>query len=505
MSPGFSIAPPNVARRIGDEVELRERIGMSEIALGGREDRAGVARRRTRPSAARPFGATIEIGVWLRPARPASRTSNSPTANATRYDGSGGVRWNTSPRVAGAGRRARSPRACSRTRAWRRAPSASGATAPCGPARRSRGTRAARPCGSNCVTAYQRPASCCRKSPTRALAVEGAGVARSTTAPRPRAAPSRTAGRRRPRCPATSVAAALVRRRGEGHARALAPIASFFALSQTRSVGSSTRTVMSMVPLKVLAGGIDVELRLVAQRHDVARQAQARHGGRRGLRVRAALRRRASHSSERPRKPRKRERQRQESVAQRRSRRMLRSKKDAGRERPGTGLTILPINGPRRKPRAAVTARGPRAPDTLGGRSPLARRHARSRRHLHARRRPRRRAGVRLADAAARPVDARRLHAGRHPGGSVHPGLRRRPAARLADGGDRRDPADVRRRHALPSAGAAARVARRRAGRDRAERGRDASPAGRAPAGSAGATRRASCSAWRSRSRAPWC
>ena len=46
----------------------------------------------------------IEIGVLFVPARPASRTSNSPTANAMRYDGSGGERWKVDLAPAGVAR-----------------------------------------------------------------------------------------------------------------------------------------------------------------------------------------------------------------------------------------------------------------------------------------------------------------------------------------------------------------------------------------------------------------
>ena len=59
-------------------------------------------------SAARPFGTMIEIGVRLlsrRGRRRARRTS--PTANATRYDGSGGVRWKLTSRQPAPSRRSR--------------------------------------------------------------------------------------------------------------------------------------------------------------------------------------------------------------------------------------------------------------------------------------------------------------------------------------------------------------------------------------------------------------
>ena len=133
-------------------------------------------------SSARPFGTTIEIGVWLlaRACR-ASRTSNSPTANATRYDGSGGVRCERHLLHAVAGVAPRARRACWRTRACRagtdqREPP----RRPCGRARRSTGTRAARRRGSNCVTAYQRAASSLPEEADRADAIDGRRCSRAT-------------------------------------------------------------------------------------------------------------------------------------------------------------------------------------------------------------------------------------------------------------------------------------------------------------------------------------
>ena len=106
----------------------------------------------------------IEIGVLFRPARPASRTSKSPTANAMRYDGNGGVRWNVTSRQPGA------PACSFATGMLANARIPSGTTSvSCHTALRSgsskHGITRRASIGSNCVTAYQRSPSCCRKSP----------------------------------------------------------------------------------------------------------------------------------------------------------------------------------------------------------------------------------------------------------------------------------------------------------------------------------------------------
>ena len=69
---------------------------------------------------------------------------------------------------------------------------------------------------------------------------------------------------------------------------------------------------------------------------------------------------------------------------------------------------------------------------------------------------------ARLPHAAPRPVADRRLSAGRHAGRPAHARLRRRRRARRAARRDRRHPADVRRRPAVPH--------RRAAGGPRASR-----------------------------------
>ena len=146
-----------------------------------------------------------------------------------------------------------------------------------------------------------------------------------------------------------------------------------------------------------------------------------------------------------------------------------------GANGPAADRLILPVIARARKaktPPRQHDCTAVSATDYTAGSCRMRVNHARTASAYHACRQPRGRAGLRVGHAAARPVDAGRLHARRHPGRAVHAGLRRRCRSRVADGRDRRDPADVRRRHAFPSAGTAARVAHRGAGRHRAERGR---------------------------------
>ena len=116
-------------------------------------------------SAARPFGAMIEIGVRFSPALPPSRTSNSPTANAMRYDGNGGVRWKVTSRQPGAVARSVSTGMLANARIDAGTSSVSFHAALRSGSSNDGNTRRASS-GSNCVTAYHGPPSCCRNRPT---------------------------------------------------------------------------------------------------------------------------------------------------------------------------------------------------------------------------------------------------------------------------------------------------------------------------------------------------
>ena len=91
----------------------------------------------------------------------------------------------------------------------------------------------------------------------------------------------------------------------------------------------------------------------------------------------------------------------------------------------------------------------------------------------HHHRRSGRRAPVRVRHPPHRTLDNRRLPPGRHAGRAAHTGIRRGQFARRTAGRDRRHPADVRRRPAVPSRGAARGAARGDPGSRRAERDRD--------------------------------
>ena len=91
--PGVLHREPD-AQRNRDVIELRERIVDAEPALFQCEELGKCAARRTRAPAFFPRGAMRLIGVDRLPSVPALTVSQWPTANATRYDGSGSVAAN---------------------------------------------------------------------------------------------------------------------------------------------------------------------------------------------------------------------------------------------------------------------------------------------------------------------------------------------------------------------------------------------------------------------------
>ncbi len=244
---------PEGRRRIREEVELRKGKGHAEEPFRGREDRArvrgGVLRLgRTCPSARRSRWASCSVPAW-----PPSTTSNSPTANATRYDGSGGERWNATSRHPGSAARSVSTGMFANARIDAGMVSVSFHVAlRSGSSKQGRTRRAS--CGSNCVTAYQRASSSWRKRPIVPLRVHRAGEAQRD---------AHLADRQHLReREADHVVAAGNDGGRDGFAAAARPrrcasrIDSPFAFSHTRSVGSRTRTLMSTLPPNASSAGL---------------------------------------------------------------------------------------------------------------------------------------------------------------------------------------------------------------------------------------------------------
>src|SRR2546427_8474288 len=104
------VAAPGLARKPGAPYVISPTFSIAKFTVSGiaiwssfsygygmpnqrssRSKNCGYDRATNRVSARRPRGTTMRVGVGFTPTRPRSTNSHGPTANATRYDGSGRV------------------------------------------------------------------------------------------------------------------------------------------------------------------------------------------------------------------------------------------------------------------------------------------------------------------------------------------------------------------------------------------------------------------------------